>query len=89
MGLLFLLPIDYALVKKYLYYMNRYVMKSIHLLQDKLSFEIKKSAQSKIDMIAEVEKIQSAVKQGQIVLHIHYIRPIVATEAFTQRTFKE
>lgn len=87
MGLLFLLSMNYALVKKYIYYM--YVTKSIHLLQDKLSFEIKKSTQSKIDMIAEVEKIQSAVKQGQIVLHIHYIRPIVATEAFTQRTFKE
>lgn len=87
MGLLFLLLIDYALVKKYLYYM--YVMKSIHLFQDKLSFEIKKSTQSKIDMVAEVEKMQSAVKQGQIVLHVHYIRPIVATEAFTQRTFKE
>lgn len=66
-----------------------YVTKSIHLLQDKLSFEIKKSTQSKIDMVAEVEKIQSAVKQGQIVLHVHYIRPIVATEVFTQRTFKE
>lgn len=64
-------------------------MKTIHLLQDKLALEIKKSTQSKIDMVAEVNKIESAVKQGQIVLHVHYIRPIVATEAFTQRTFKE
>ena len=58
-------------------------------VQDKLSFEIKKSVQSHINMAAEVEKFQEAVTQGQIVLHVHYIRPIVATEALIHRSFRE
>ncbi|XP_061187865.1 uncharacterized protein LOC133195903 [Saccostrea echinata] len=57
--------------------------------QDRLSFELKKSAQSKVNMVEEVDKIREAVKHRQITLHVHYIRPIVATEGHTVNTFKE
>ncbi|XP_056001884.1 uncharacterized protein LOC125654160 [Ostrea edulis] len=57
--------------------------------QDRLSFELKKSATSTVNMAKEMDKILNAVKNSQITLHIHYIRPIVATELYTVRTFKE